>query len=464
MKKKIVYYLGAFTSIFTVASVKIYFSLNQLLNPDEFEHLHAAWLVSLGQLPFRDFFEHHSPLIWYLLSPLTKIFENDPDIIFAGRIFFLLLNIPLSLTLFLIINKIYNSKIALISLILVNSMTVFFINTLEIRPDVLLILFLLLAILTFFERQNNPAAILGAGFFLSLAFFSKQTALLSIPAFVLQLTIDSQKNNKQRLKSIAWLLASFSLLPIIYFIYLINTHSLSEYLNLAFLFNLTLNTTFHFPFYADLGRGLPQDYIFWLIGLIGLLIAAKTAIKKRHPQYIFLFSIFLLFTLPLFFIPAPYWQYFLPSIIILAIFLGTVLKHIFYSTHHFKYFFPTFLITLFFVFSAGLSGIWRNFESNQKQIISLENILNKTGPDDKIFDGIGSAIFRPNAYYYWNFPQSLQEAYKSNQIPNNLSSSLIENKAKYLILNDRLLNLPEKEKIFIEENYSPSENQLLKQK
>lgn len=37
---------------------------------DDVEHLHAAWLVRQGLLPFLDFFEAHQPPLWYLLAPL----------------------------------------------------------------------------------------------------------------------------------------------------------------------------------------------------------------------------------------------------------------------------------------------------------------------------------------------------------------------------------------------------------
>ncbi|MFH1861287.1 MAG: hypothetical protein ABH878_00610, partial [bacterium] len=34
---------------------------------DEVEHWHVAWLMEQGQQPFKDFFEHHSPLLWNFL-------------------------------------------------------------------------------------------------------------------------------------------------------------------------------------------------------------------------------------------------------------------------------------------------------------------------------------------------------------------------------------------------------------
>ena len=47
---------------------------------DEFEHLHASWLVSIGKIPYVDFFEHHNPLMWYITSPLFYIYENNVNI------------------------------------------------------------------------------------------------------------------------------------------------------------------------------------------------------------------------------------------------------------------------------------------------------------------------------------------------------------------------------------------------
>ncbi len=41
---------------------------------DEFEHVHAAWLVSQGQRPYVDFFEHHPPLLYFAAAlPLRFI-------------------------------------------------------------------------------------------------------------------------------------------------------------------------------------------------------------------------------------------------------------------------------------------------------------------------------------------------------------------------------------------------------
>ena len=54
---------------------------------DDIEHLRAAYFVSNGEIPYRDFFEHHHPLFWYVLAPLVAILpHNTVWAIYSGRI------------------------------------------------------------------------------------------------------------------------------------------------------------------------------------------------------------------------------------------------------------------------------------------------------------------------------------------------------------------------------------------
>src|SRR6266852_4451301 len=43
---------------------------------DEIEHLHASWLISVGQLPYRDFLEQHHPTLWFLAAPIVAKFAS----------------------------------------------------------------------------------------------------------------------------------------------------------------------------------------------------------------------------------------------------------------------------------------------------------------------------------------------------------------------------------------------------
>lgn len=45
-------------------------------NGDNVEHLHATWLVAYGKVPYRDFFQHHNPLMWYIFAPIVRFCTN----------------------------------------------------------------------------------------------------------------------------------------------------------------------------------------------------------------------------------------------------------------------------------------------------------------------------------------------------------------------------------------------------
>jgi len=51
---------------------------------DEFQHAHYAWLLHRGQLPFRDFFEHHLPAYHALAAPAYAVIEG-PESLFVIR-------------------------------------------------------------------------------------------------------------------------------------------------------------------------------------------------------------------------------------------------------------------------------------------------------------------------------------------------------------------------------------------
>ena len=45
-------------------------------NGDNVEHLHSTWLVAYGKVPYRDFFQHHNPLMWYIFAPIVYLSTN----------------------------------------------------------------------------------------------------------------------------------------------------------------------------------------------------------------------------------------------------------------------------------------------------------------------------------------------------------------------------------------------------
>ena len=61
----------------TVLLLLARFSLlsSRQFDPDELEHMHVAWYISQGYLPYRDFYEVHAPLFHYLLAQLLRVLD-----------------------------------------------------------------------------------------------------------------------------------------------------------------------------------------------------------------------------------------------------------------------------------------------------------------------------------------------------------------------------------------------------
>jgi Dolichyl-phosphate-mannose-protein mannosyltransferase len=59
---------------------------NRHIDPDESQHLHVAWLLSQGQIPYRDFWEHHLPFFHYAMAPVTMALAERPAVYFGARV------------------------------------------------------------------------------------------------------------------------------------------------------------------------------------------------------------------------------------------------------------------------------------------------------------------------------------------------------------------------------------------
>jgi hypothetical protein len=59
--------------------------VNRSIDPDESQHLHVAWLLAQGQVPYRDFWEHHLPFFHFVIAPLTVWLPDRPEVYFAAR-------------------------------------------------------------------------------------------------------------------------------------------------------------------------------------------------------------------------------------------------------------------------------------------------------------------------------------------------------------------------------------------
>ena len=143
--------------------------LHAPLNPDESEHLHATWLTGQGRIPFLDFWDHHAPLFFYALAPLTRALADRAEIYLAARVLMALAAAG-ALALVYRLGRRLSTPAGLAAVVLLAVLPRFADKTTEVRPDVpaLLTWLLTLAALVRWREAGGRGWLLGAGAALGL--------------------------------------------------------------------------------------------------------------------------------------------------------------------------------------------------------------------------------------------------------------------------------------------------------
>jgi len=164
-------------------------------DPDEMQHLHIAWCIAQGMIPYRDFFEHHTPLMHFALAPLLarSSVATDADAAVAfilGVRRAMVLNTAALLTfLFLLGRQWRNWRVGLLAAVLLVNETIFLGKTLEIRPDGpgVTILLAALGLLLAGLRSGRPGPFLAGGVVLGGAVVCSLKTLFVGPPLALSL-------------------------------------------------------------------------------------------------------------------------------------------------------------------------------------------------------------------------------------------------------------------------------------
>jgi hypothetical protein len=139
---------------------------------DEVEHASAAWQMSRGLLPYNDFFQHHSPVLWILLAPLYKIPVVSDFPVESVRLISAALSLAVLLLMILMAKSVWkDGRVAWVVVLLFmgNFLTIELFN---MRPDLPANLCNLSAFLIIMRRRKIAAYALAGlllGFSLSLS-------------------------------------------------------------------------------------------------------------------------------------------------------------------------------------------------------------------------------------------------------------------------------------------------------
>jgi hypothetical protein len=152
-------------------------ALHKAFSIDEFQYAHAAWLVSRGQVPYRDFFEVHFPLVYQVLAPLFLLLGDDPLEVLALRAAML---VPLAgaCVAVAVLNRREGRAAVLLTPVLLLALPPFVRFATEIRPDALAIALFLGALATLSARPATPVRGFAAGVLLAASVWGSQKVLL----------------------------------------------------------------------------------------------------------------------------------------------------------------------------------------------------------------------------------------------------------------------------------------------
>lgn len=240
MKNLINKYKVFWPEILLFLGIFLIFKINShyLAYPDEFVNLLGGMAINKGGVPYKDFFDHHLPLAWYLAAILLRISFNSFTVF---RFFWMLFNFFILLFIGLWIRKNHKSfyNYYLGFFLLYPLMGIYFWFHLYLADSLAVLfftgIFWLLLVQTLTKKIDWRILLLTSFLNFCLAFSSMTFLYLVLVLYLWQLYLVfiSKKN---------WLsFIGISLIPyLMYFIYLLVTGSFSDFYFSNFVYNTKL--------------------------------------------------------------------------------------------------------------------------------------------------------------------------------------------------------------------------------
>jgi hypothetical protein len=358
---------------------------------DELEHVHSAWLVSQGERPYLDFFEHHHPLLWYYLSPFVSFWRDDARALIAARMALWPFIMLYSGATYLLARRLFDRHVALLAVLLLLTNVVVVGNVTEIRPDVpQAALGMLGVLLLYWQPRATRSKLLACGFALGVALLFLQKAIFLMLALgVVALWRDVAGVPARR--HVIWLSAG-CLLPLVGFAaWLALENDLSEYLLFNWLLNLKFQRTFSLLAIAQ------QEYqvhaAAWLFAAISLFCFDHDSRGKE------LRLIAILLGLSLSTVRMAFGQYWLPLVPLVAIFGAHGILAALESPR---------LRAVAISFAVLLPGTFTlGHLIRDDTLAKVDYVVRATQPSDLVYDGDARFnLFRHDIDFFWFSLQS----------------------------------------------------------
>lgn len=240
-------------------------------NGDNIEHVHSSFMIATGEVPYRDFFQHHNPLMWYLFAPLVKVFAYDSTVVEVVCLVSLLVFLKSLVYVYRISADFLSNKfwgLAAAAAVAVPEQKLF---AIDFRPDNYMIFALMGGIYYFFlylnGKKQGHLSVAFVWFFISFLFAQKAVfPLFCLGLCILYFWYKKEIATKALLKALILPLSGAA--GFVYYLY--HYDMLALYYACNYTFNLNLVEGFDFNRIAAFS---PVMVVWMCIGFAGVIAA-----------------------------------------------------------------------------------------------------------------------------------------------------------------------------------------------
>lgn len=361
---------------------------------DEFEHLHASWLVSVGQIPYKDFLEHHNPLLWYLSAPFMRLFYDSAIIFYVMRVISFGASLLIGWYIFKIV-QFFGDKYSgwtAIALYLGNIITIYCFY--QYRPDTYMNLCFIAGMYYWFlalKTDKLKALIISFLCFTASFLFLQKISLLLVVVEAILLGLIFLK--KMKIKTIT--LAALPSLAVVFLFlgFFVFKDALLEYIEI----NYNLNRAM--LYYYERGAFWYRHFCFSIYGLA--LVTAIYFFKKENIYFKICSLIYIAEFLMRGFYFAPYTHYYSLVTILAAVILSVLTPKVMAK----KPLAIAIIIVMFLNLGQMFNRLDNSLEKHNsyKQYQLVDWVHKNSAADDLLMNGYDNIIniYRPDVSYYW---------------------------------------------------------------
>ena len=317
-------------------------SQKRAFDQDEFYHLHVAWNIFNGWLPYRDFFDNHAPVYYFLIAPVFYFFQVSTDAnsaiaaMFFVRILMWLVSGVVLFETFWLGSLWRHSAVGLVAVFFLISTEAYWSSTLEIRPDTLAVALFLCSLIIVIRAvrpnvstNSRSRAFAWSGLLSGIAFVILQKAVYALPGVALATlwyvcSFPVAETRQSRIGQIMWLVTGFCIPLLLTAIYFYCNGALGALIRYVFSFNLGLPSISPWAGLRAMAYQNPYLVIFAGAGWVYQIFIVLRGESPFRGAYLLLPVAGTLFA-GLFHIPVAYYQYYLWFLPLFALFAAATI-------------------------------------------------------------------------------------------------------------------------------------------